>query len=259
MNAVPPQWLNIVVVTSIIFISLMIWVFYSAANRIKKYYGTAFVAIGVVLVWFAVAVTLARSGFFDVPADARPRVPIPLLLGIIIPYMLYRTVKPFRALIDATPVWYFVAFQIFRAIGGTIFMFLYAWEILPWQMALPAGIGDIMVGVGAFILLYMFWKKHPHTLWWVGAWAIFGILDHLTAVTMSTLTSPGPLMHLTSFGGTNLLMSKFPLVILPAFRVPIGILLNILLLHKLHAIRKGKQNVEGGEVLSRTAVEGAVA
>src|SRR5438309_11869707 len=133
--------------------------------------------------------------------------------------------------IDAVPQAWIVGVQLYRA-SGLIFLVLYAAGRLPGAFALPAGVGDVIVGVIA-PLVGVAYARNPHnTAALVRAWNVFGIADLIVAVGTGLLTSPSPLQML-SFDAPNELISAFPLVMVPVFLVPLSILLHLASLKKL--------------------------
>ena len=64
------------------------------------------------------------------------------------------------------------------------------------------------------------------------AWSILGIADLAVAVTMGALTSPG-LPHLLALDAPNLLITSYPLVMVPTFAVPLALMLHGLVLWRL--------------------------
>ncbi len=104
-------------------------------------------ALSVVLVaWLAVAQYLgSANAYFATSENAVPTV----LFGLLIPLMTaavgLRLSGRIASLVSAIPLHWIVAAQVYR-IGGGIFLVLWADGRLPWQFALPAGIGDVMTG-----------------------------------------------------------------------------------------------------------------
>jgi hypothetical protein len=64
------------------------------------------------------------------------------------------------------------------------------------------------------------------------AWNLFGLADLVIAVTMGMLSSPSP-FQLFAFDLPNELISRFPLVLVPVFLVPVSLLLHLASLTKL--------------------------
>ena len=66
----------------------------------------------------------------------------------------------------------------------------------------------------------------------VGAWNLLGLLDLVVAVTLGFLSSPSPFQML-AFDAPNDLITAFPLVMVPAFAVPLSVILHLASLAKL--------------------------
>jgi len=64
------------------------------------------------------------------------------------------------------------------------------------------------------------------------AWCLFGIADLVVAITMGAMTSPGR-AHLLAFEAPNLLITSYPLVMVPTFAVPLALMLHGLVLWRL--------------------------
>jgi hypothetical protein len=62
------------------------------------------------------------------------------------------------SLVSAIPLPWIVAAQIYRVAGG-IFLVLWADGRLPWQFALPAGIGDVATGSFAVVVAALLARK----------------------------------------------------------------------------------------------------
>jgi len=63
---------------------------------------------------------------------------------------------------------------------------------------------------------------------------VLGIVDLIAAVTLGLLSSPSPIQQL-AFDHPNVLVGQFPMVMIPAFMVPISILLHVAVLRKLRS------------------------
>jgi hypothetical protein len=75
-------------------------------------------------------------------------------------------------------------------------------------------------------------QKSPRALRAAYSWCLFGIADLVVAVTMGAMTSPGR-PHLLAFDAPNLLVTSFPLVMIPTFAVPLALMLHGLVLWRL--------------------------
>ena len=87
----------------------------------------------------------SANAYFAISENAVPTV----LFGLLIPLMVaaagVRLSRRIASLVSAIPLPWFVAAQVYR-VGGGIFLVLWADGRLPWQFALPAGIGDVTTG-----------------------------------------------------------------------------------------------------------------
>jgi hypothetical protein len=103
---------------------------------------------------------------------------------------------------------------------------------LPWQFALPAGTGDVATGIVAVVVAAQLAQNAIGARRATYAWSFFGIADLVVAITMGAMTSPGQ-PHLLAFDAPNLLMTAYPLVMVPTFGVPLALMLHGLVLWRL--------------------------
>jgi hypothetical protein len=198
----------------------------------RSRYGTAAALSGVFIVWLAIAQYLgAANAYFATGEDAVPTV----LLGLLIPLMIaaggVRLSRRIASLVFAIPLPWVVASQVYR-IGGGIFLVLWADGRLPWQFALPAGIGDVTTGCLALVVAALLARGSPRALKAAYSWCLFGIADLVVAVMMGGMTSPGR-VHVLALDTPNLLISSYPLVMVPTFAVPLALMLHSLVLWRL--------------------------
>src|SRR6516162_6620691 len=201
----------------------------------KSRYATAGVLSAMLIGWVAVAQHLGAANTYFATADtAEAGVPT-ILFGLLIPLAvaaiaLWRS-ESIARLVSAIPLHWLVAAQVYR-VGGGIFLALWADGRLPWQFALPAGIGDVTTGVVAVVVAARLARNaigaHSATY----AWCLFGIADLVVAIAMGAMTSPGQ-AHLLALEAPNLLMTAYPLVMVPTFAVPLALMLHGLVLLRL--------------------------
>jgi hypothetical protein len=157
------------------------------------------------------------------------------LFGLLIPLAvaaigLWQS-ESIARLVSAIPLPWIVAAQVYR-IGGGIFLVLWAEGRLPWQFALPAGIGDVTTGLVAIVVAAQLARNAIGARRATLAWCLFGIADLVVAITMGAMTSPGR-VHLLALEAPNLLMTAYPLVMVPTFAVPLALMLHGLVLWRL--------------------------
>ena len=198
----------------------------------KWRYTTAIVLSAVLIGWEIVAQYLGAANTYFAAADtAVPTVLFGLLIPLAVAAIALWRSESIARLVSAIPLHWLVAAQGYRVAGG-IFLVLWADGRLPWQFALPAGIGDVATGIVAVIVAALLARNvigaHRATY----AWSLFGIADLVVAVTMGAMTSPGR-AHLLAFEAPNLLVTSYPLVMVPTFAVPLALMLHGLVLWRL--------------------------
>ena len=99
------------------------------------------------------------------------------------------------------------------------------------MFAWPAGLGDVLAGVLAPVVAIAYRRGPRENADLVTAWNLFGLADLVVAVTMGFLCSPP--FQLLAFDLPNELISRFPLVLVPVFIVPLSVLLHLASLTKL--------------------------
>jgi hypothetical protein len=121
--------------------------------------------------------------------------------------------------------------QFYRVLGG---LFLIGWAAgrIPAIFALPAGIGDITVGLAAPFVAARVARGTERSRRLAVGWNIFGITDFVLAVALGAATSPTSLWP-TLLGHPNPLISRLPFVLIPVFLVPVSALLHIVTLRRL--------------------------
>ena len=125
-------------------------------------------ALSVALIaWLAIAQYLGTANVYFAGTDNA--VPT-LLFALLIP--LVAAAGNLASLVSAIPLPWIVAAQIYRVAGG-IFLVLWADGRLPWQFALPAGIGDVATGSFAVVVAALLARKAAGAHRAVYAWCIF--------------------------------------------------------------------------------------
>jgi hypothetical protein len=196
--------------------------------------------------WFAFALLASALHLFQ-NSPATP--PIALGLAVLIPigvFIAWFRVSPeFRAWALALNPHTLTMVQSWR-IAGYVFLVLYMYRILPGNFALPAGWGDVAIGLTApFVALKL--ASRPHRAAFI-FWQILGMTDLVTAVGMGTASG-----FLNSGSVTTAPMTVLPLSIVPTFGVPLFFILHII---SIAQARRWTEtvHVRGGEPLPSTAV-----
>jgi hypothetical protein len=187
------------------------------------------------LAWHLVVWRFAAGGGFETRFNLGGQVVTAIPLAILLPPLialpfLLRSARIGAALDALSPPW-LVGFQVYRVLGSVFLLRWYAGE-LPGVFALPAGIGDVLVGALAIpVALYLqSGARGGRTAAY--AWNIFGIVDLLVAVSIGTMTQPGRL-NFIPVDIVNSVGTTYPLVMIPAFAVPLSLILHGLSLRQL--------------------------
>ena len=189
---------------------------------------------GLVVGWFIVALILAKLGAFQASIDTLvPYIALGIAAPIVIGVLLLRYSRAHRRIAIAAPQHWLVGVQLYRCLGA-IFLVLYARQLLPDVFAFPAGFGDILVGALAPVIAYLVLKRSSISHRLVIGWNVLGIADLVLAVTLGFLSSPTR-FQLFALDAPNVLVSAYPLAMIPVFAVPMSILLHIVSLKALAA------------------------
>jgi len=180
----------------------------------------------VLAIWLALIFLLGANGAFIRPPEIPP---LPILLGATAPLLMfvvaYLKSDAFRAFILAADLSLLTAIQAWRA-GGLGFLALYIHGILPGLFAWPAGIGDIAIGITApWVALALIRKPSFVNSRQFVIWNLLGILDLVVAVSLGALSS-GFVAGLVG-SVTTAPMAQLPLVLIPAYFVPLFIMLHL--------------------------------
>ncbi len=206
--------------------------------------------------WFFVAAATSIAGFYR-PSSGPPTIQYGILTPIVIGVLAFLTLPLVRRIVASVPSTWLVGVQFYRALG-VIFVVLYAGRHLPGIFALPAGVGDTLVGVLAPFVAVSLARSPEKSASRVRLWNLLGIADLVIAVTLGFLTSPSPL-QMAAFDRPSGLIAMFPLSLIPVFAVPLSILLHIASLQKLrHEQRAGSprlpiEAMKSGEVNGKGA------
>jgi hypothetical protein len=116
-----------------------------------------------------------------------------------------------------------IAVQTFR-IGGAFFLWGMTQGFLDPAFAIPAGVGDILIGVTAIPFAIFLWKGYSWSKYAVVVWSVLGIADLVNALTLGQITSAGPSIST---------VLNFPLILFPTMPVLAALALHLITLYRL--------------------------
>jgi hypothetical protein len=196
--------------------------------------------------WFVFTLSASALHLFQTPPTAPP---LPFGLAVLTPVLVFlvwfRISPGFRTFALSLDPGILTMIQSWR-IAGFVFLALYAYGVLPGAFALPAGWGDIAIGLTA-PLVSLKLASRSHRMAFIG-WQILGIVDLVTAIgsgTMSQIISRSQV--------TTAPMTVLPLSLIPTFAVPLFLILHIICIAQARRWQE-PVHARGGEPLPSSAV-----
>lgn len=198
--------------------------------------------------WLLLALLFARSSP-SVDAAGNGVVPIsfPLfgLVSLTVALGLLGFSPTWRRVVDSIPADALISVQVYRLIGA-LFLVLYAVGSVPRDFAVPAGWGDVAVGLMAPFVALAVRRRVSGARALALGWNAFGFLDLVMAVGLGTgylllALQPG----LDAPPGAAA-MTFFPLALIPTFAVPLGFILHIYSIRRT-LIGERRNMVESGK------------
>lgn len=223
--------------SAVLIVAALVWLVKSATDASTPGAGTTsarFMAGALIfglLAWSAAAFWLGLIGAYVAAPNSIPTIEFGIMAPIALGIGAYLAVPSVREVVRRLPHAWLIGLQLYRA-GGAIFIVLWSLGLLPGIFALPAGIGDVLIGVTAPFVALGYARSGGKARTAVLAWNLLGLLDLTIALTGGFLTTPSR-FQMFAFDAPNLLVTQFPLVIIPTFIVPLSILLHLASLAKL--------------------------
>jgi hypothetical protein len=191
----------------------------------------------IVAAWLLAVVLGGVAGVFE-SGPSRP--PLPILAAVAVPLgvfgLAYVLSPQFRDFVLSLDLRMLTAAQSWRVIGG-MFIFLWAFDLLPALFAFPAGLGDVAVGIAAVFVLRAVIDEAPGWRRKVLLLNLAGLLDFAGAFATGILTSNSSLGLLAGEKVEQWAsMDSMPLSLIPTFAVPLWIILHLISLLQLREL-----------------------
>ncbi len=241
MIPVVPWYLTLAVLAISLTIAVAVWRIFSSATersglppatRRRIRLGTA-LFLGT---WLGAALVLApapASILGEDPFYVPPLIPLFALAGPTIVLLALRLSPSLRRVLAAASLPAIHGVQLYRTIG-VVFLILLAQGQLPAHFALPAGWGDIAVGITAPLLALALVRRVPGAVPLSFSWNVLGLLDLVVAAGMGTgFLAPFLVPELGPRVPPAAAMGVFPLILVATFAVPMSVLLHLLALGRL--------------------------
>jgi hypothetical protein len=240
-----PTYLTPLVVTSLAALIAATIAAIAFSNRLGR--GPRLNAVRVLgtvyAVWLPVMIWMAMDEVFR-PSASEVSAVLPLaIIGPPLILLAALAVSPaLRRVADGLSQDWLIGIQMLRVMGG-VFVLVWAGGAMPWEFALPAGLGDVAVGLIAMVALNRLRHRAASAAAWVRRTNIAGLADFAVALGTGFLSAPGAI-QLLALDRPNELINLYPLVLIPVFAVPVFIGVHILSI-RLHLARRAE--VGGGD------------
>jgi hypothetical protein len=168
---------------------------------------TWLVVAALLIAWNLAAIEVTRSGLYqEYILFMRP---LGWIVALVVFIGLVRS-RRIAAALEVVPRWWLVAFQVYRAPAG--FVFLMLWNLgRAGNAGLPAGIGDALVGLLALPAAFYLASGRPGGRTAAIAWNCLGLADFALAFAVVSVISP-----------TSGLGVAYPAAMIPAFLAPLS-------------------------------------
>jgi hypothetical protein len=176
-----------------------------------------------------------RGAFVAAPHQLGSQIAVAILLPIPIALALIARSPALSRVVASIPLSALVGVQVYRTLGAVFLVLWWAGRI-PGEFALPAGIGDVLVGLAAVGVAGAMASGAAGARRLAGIWNTLGAADLVVAVTMGVLTSPGQ-FQMFALEAPNRLVADFPLALVPLYAVPVSFILHALVWQRLRAER----------------------
>jgi hypothetical protein len=165
---------------------------------------------------------LSVKGAFDAPSAPVPFGAIAALaapIGLFVLAGKWWSTGPLRGFYDLDGP-SAIHLQAYRALGA-FFLIEYWNQRLAPGFAIPAGVGDLIVGLSAPLVAGALRSGKPGAQRLALAWNAFGLLDLVISVSLGTMLLNGanPLTTVEIF--------RYPLSLIPTFFVPLSFILHL--------------------------------
>jgi hypothetical protein len=241
MNPLIPWYVELIVLATNLAIAVAVWnILSSAAGRSalppaaqRRFRLGAGAFLGT---WVGTALLLAPAPDSLLTQDRfylTPLIPLFVVGPITIAVLALRISPAVRHVLAATSLPALIGVQLYRSIG-IVFLILLALGQVPAHFALPAGWGDIAIGLTAPLVALAIARRVRGGRMLAVSWNVLGLLDLAVAVGMGTgFLAPFLAPDLGPRVPPAAAMGVFPLILVPTFAVPVSVLLHLLVLGRL--------------------------
>ena len=182
--------------------------------------------------WAITTAVLASSGSYQ-PSDINSPPPVGIQLVIALAVLsacLWQSPTLRGLLRDRKNL---IRLNVWR-LEGALFLALMFTGQVPALWAIPAGVGDVLIGAAAFPVAARL--DAPGGRQRAIVFNVLGLLDLVVAIGLGITISPGPAQLFRTTPGAELL-TRFPLALVPGFLVPLAFMVHFVSLWQLRRDR----------------------
>lgn len=230
-----PMYVTAIVLVGLIgtiaMICAMLWRGAIGVGVSRRVAATVAVAAGLTwATWVLVNVMVAGAGVYRfVPNKPQPWLPVAMAVSLAAVLLATRVPVVSRILAQPDALWRLTVPQYFR-FEGVAFLSVLALGKLPAGFALPAGLGDIAIGIGA---IYVARNIRRGVVGRRAVWFnILGLMDLIVATAIGVTAAPG-VAHVLSLSPPTEQLALLPLVLIPTTVVPLAAALHVLSLRNI--------------------------
>lgn len=182
--------------------------------------------------WMAAVSALSINEFFSNFDTFPPRLMIVLVVPLVTFIAALLFSKTTKELLPYIPPNALVTGQVFRLFVEVLLWMLFVDHLLPEQMTFEGRNFDILVGITGPIVGYLAFNKHIFSRRIVLVWNFIGLGLLINIVSIAILSMPTPFRYFMQ-EPSNTIVTKFPIIWLPAFLVPLAYGLHFLSIRQL--------------------------
>jgi hypothetical protein len=185
----------------------------------------------VIMLWILVQSVLAYYGFYSDIKGHPERFPIAVAPTLFLMVGLFAT-KQGRAFIDSLDLRWLTMLHIVRIPVEIGLFFLFTYKAIPQLMTFEGRNFDIIAGITAPIVYYLYFIKNQLSDRVLLIWNIVCLGLVINIVTHGLLSAPLPIQQF-AFEQPNIAVLYFPYNLLPSFIVPVVMFSHFVAIRKL--------------------------
>ena len=181
-------------------------------------------------IWFIVSLILGYSGLLGkISPPFHQIILLCIVITLIISFFRFKNFKKWTLSLSLRTL---ISVHIIRFIGF-YFLFLYSKGQLPYEFAVPAGIGDIVIAISALYIISNYTAERGVRITAVLIWNLFGLADIMFVIfTAARLMFSAP--------DSMIALTELPLSTLITFFVPLIIYSHLVIFYVINRSRRSK-------------------